>query len=58
MKILNGYYVFSNVSVKLSEYFKKETGQYYFSIIIVFIINSHVNGTPEKLCAHVEIFPS
>lgn len=28
-----------------------------FIIIIVFIINNHVNGTPEKLCAHVEIFP-
>lgn len=23
-----------------------------------FIINNHFNGTPGKLCAHVEIFPS
>lgn len=27
-------------------------------ILSFFIINNRLNGTPGKLCAHVEIFPS
>ena len=35
---------------------KKQLGLFVF--FLFFIINNHFNGTPGKLCAHVEIFPS